>query len=323
MRAMENGSSSISSIKAASKRGKRFRKLRWKNYLNHLLNLWLYCGNVSADGLNYYGANGSQAVNFHNKIHAENEATLTTSFGCNGSLKPMSDPIANGNQNETLKSLHNISDSKTFESDDERRWKIESDSKLDQRSNTSRNSREIFPLTESVPVRKDESINHENNSSHSSERKGPSRPTGPEKIVNARGMTSDIELVGRVKKSKIIGAKNSTSEGENKLSIHYNQSSYRSSQLPKNPTNQTGKKRMKSVIKAPSSEKKSTISGRGEKKLSKVSLLGLFEMTTHLGTRWEGQSELAAAELAVKHINERGLLPGYLLELITNDTQVS
>lgn len=80
---------------------------------------------------------------------------------------------------------------------------------------------------------------------------------------------------------------------------------------------------MKSVIKAPSSEKKSTISGRGEKKLSKVSLLGLFEMTTHLGTRWEGQSELAAAELAVKHINERGLLPGYLLELITNDTQVS
>lgn len=57
--------------------------------------------------------------------------------------------------------------------------------------------------------------------------------------------------------------------------------------------------------------------------LSKVSLLGLFELTTPTGgDRWEGKSELAAAKLAVKHVNERGLLPGYVLELITNDTQV-
>lgn len=58
--------------------------------------------------------------------------------------------------------------------------------------------------------------------------------------------------------------------------------------------------------------------------ISKVSLLGLFELTTPTGgDRWEGRSELAAAKLAVKHVNERGLLPGYVLELITNDTQVS
>lgn len=58
--------------------------------------------------------------------------------------------------------------------------------------------------------------------------------------------------------------------------------------------------------------------------LWKVSLLGLFELTTPTGgDRWEGRSELAAAKLAVKHVNERGLLPGYVLELITNDTQVS
>lgn len=58
--------------------------------------------------------------------------------------------------------------------------------------------------------------------------------------------------------------------------------------------------------------------------LSKVSLLGLFELTTLAGgERWEGRSELAAAKLAVKHVNERRLLPGYVLELITNDTQVS
>lgn len=55
----------------------------------------------------------------------------------------------------------------------------------------------------------------------------------------------------------------------------------------------------------------------------KVSLLGLFELTSRTGLlRAEGKSELAAAELAVKHINERRLLKGYTLELITNDTQV-
>lgn len=55
----------------------------------------------------------------------------------------------------------------------------------------------------------------------------------------------------------------------------------------------------------------------------KVSLLGLFELTSRSGLRMEGRSELAAAELAVKHINEQGLLEGYMLELMTNDTQVS
>ena len=58
------------------------------------------------------------------------------------------------------------------------------------------------------------------------------------------------------------------------------------------------------------------------KQSGKVSLLGLFELTTRWGERPEGQSELAAAQMAVRHINKRGLLPGYTLELITNDTQV-
>lgn len=55
----------------------------------------------------------------------------------------------------------------------------------------------------------------------------------------------------------------------------------------------------------------------------KVSVLGLFELSTRTGERPEGLSELAAAELAIKHINEGSLLPGYTLELLTNDTQVS
>lgn len=55
----------------------------------------------------------------------------------------------------------------------------------------------------------------------------------------------------------------------------------------------------------------------------KVSVLGLFELTSRSGLRKEGKSELAAAMLAVRHINERKFLDEYTLELITNDTQVS
>lgn len=58
------------------------------------------------------------------------------------------------------------------------------------------------------------------------------------------------------------------------------------------------------------------------KKRTVVSLLGLFELSTRNGVRPEGKSELAAARLAVKHINKQKLLPGYTLELLTNDTQV-
>jgi hypothetical protein len=57
--------------------------------------------------------------------------------------------------------------------------------------------------------------------------------------------------------------------------------------------------------------------GFDEPKSLKISLLGLFELNTR-----SGLSELAAAKLAVKHINERNLLDGYTLELKTNDTQV-
>lgn len=57
--------------------------------------------------------------------------------------------------------------------------------------------------------------------------------------------------------------------------------------------------------------------------VTKVSVLGLFELSTRTGMRPEGQSELAAAQMAIKHINARSLLPGYSLEMLTNDTEVS
>lgn len=58
--------------------------------------------------------------------------------------------------------------------------------------------------------------------------------------------------------------------------------------------------------------------GYNESKSNKITLLGLFELTTQAGL-----SELAAAKLAVKHINERNVLNGYELDLKINDTQVN
>lgn len=54
----------------------------------------------------------------------------------------------------------------------------------------------------------------------------------------------------------------------------------------------------------------------------KIVLLGLFELSTSRGPRPDGLSELGAATMAVEHINRKRLLPGYTLELVTNDTQV-
>ncbi|KAH8360942.1 hypothetical protein KR093_000535, partial [Drosophila rubida] len=53
----------------------------------------------------------------------------------------------------------------------------------------------------------------------------------------------------------------------------------------------------------------------------KIVLLGLFELSTKRGPRPDGLSELGAATMAVEHINRKQLLPGYTLELVTNDTQ--
>lgn len=310
------------------RRRKSFRKLRWKNYLNHLLNLWLYCGNVSVDGQNY-GENGSAAVNLCNKTEAALESSLfAIPTNNNTSFQPSSSPNS-GKNIESHKSIQRTSEffnstrfGSRFEAHDDSATRY-SDSNFIS-SNKSSISERLFHLIKSGPEKKrdflSKSINHETSPDHSlKERthKGPPRFIAPENIVNTTRFTNNPER-SRVKKSEKI-----FSEVGNKLSIHYNQSSYLGSQSVKNSSskNQTVRKKPKSVKKIQNNSTTTTLK-RGMKKLPKVSLLGLFEMSTHLGTRWEGKSELAAAELAVKHINERGLLPGYSLELITNDTQV-
>lgn len=59
-----------------------------------------------------------------------------------------------------------------------------------------------------------------------------------------------------------------------------------------------------------------------ESRKGKISLLGLFELSTRSGLRMEGLSELAAAQMAVRHINNKHILNGYTIELLTNDTKV-
>ncbi|XP_054744804.1 uncharacterized protein LOC129249163 [Anastrepha obliqua] len=58
-----------------------------------------------------------------------------------------------------------------------------------------------------------------------------------------------------------------------------------------------------------------------ERNSRRIVLLGLFELTNRQGRRLDGWSELSAAQMAVEHINRKKILPGYTLELLTNDTQ--
>lgn len=53
-----------------------------------------------------------------------------------------------------------------------------------------------------------------------------------------------------------------------------------------------------------------------------IYFLGLFELSTGMGWRRESESEVSAARLAVEHVNGMGVLPGYTLRLLINDTKV-
>lgn len=54
-----------------------------------------------------------------------------------------------------------------------------------------------------------------------------------------------------------------------------------------------------------------------------VYLLGLFELTGSCDAAKGGRAERAAARLAIRHVNERNVVPGHRLEIYDNDTRVS
>lgn len=305
--------SAESSINTSPKRGASCRKLRSRNYLNHLVNLWLFCGNVSVDGRNCDG--NASAV--ENLLNSTSSSSILTATFYNASFTPST--ASNWDGHKSFNKAPEISDfnrtasnSMSFEED----IVACSDSSINA-SNKSSLSEKLFHSIKSKAERKDwlkNSINHNEIPAHLGGAITQNDANQLENIVNIARITNEAAAsVRRVRKSK-----NPVRTFESGLSMNYNQSSSRG---PQPPRNQSARKKVKSDRKAAANATAKIVPAT--QKLSKVSLLGLFEMTTHLGTRWEGKSELAAAELAVKHINERGLLPGYTLELITNDTQVS
>ena len=63
--------------------------------------------------------------------------------------------------------------------------------------------------------------------------------------------------------------------------------------------------------------------GENLQEIKLLNVLGLFEVTTHRGEkRRESDSEISAALLAERHVNEKNVLAGYRLKLLINDTQV-
>nr|XP_050038896.2 gamma-aminobutyric acid type B receptor subunit 2-like [Dermacentor andersoni] len=52
-----------------------------------------------------------------------------------------------------------------------------------------------------------------------------------------------------------------------------------------------------------------------------VYLLGLFELTGSCEAAKGGRAERAAARLAIRHVNERNVVPGHMLEMYDNDTR--
>lgn len=151
---------------------------------------------------------------------------------------------------------------------------------------------------------------------------------GPVKIIKSENKVNTTRVINVFDTTKFVSRLNGSenvvgkASGNGTQSMDYNRLSQQMLSTEK-PRAKSAKKKSKNRVKSGRNSTVKSLSNKRAKKLSKVSLLGLFEMTTHLGkTRWEGQSELAAAKLAVKHINERRLINGYVLDLITNDTQV-
>jgi hypothetical protein len=292
MKVME--SDSIISIVKRRERG--FRKLRWKSYLNHLLNLWLYCGNFSVD-CRSNGGGESAAANSANKIHPTSMAEL-------GSAEPFRNDVSSASKLHDPKLCFNESNDGT--------------------------SHEMFfrlikPRPEGNVGLLKKSINHEkipdDSSAMSVHHNRLLRAVQLENIVNTRNrITNDSAQLGWREKKWGNPVKSVRAQSENMSSIHNNQSSH----LGLKPENQRkNTKTVTQILPIGNNASVESLSNHSAVEPSKVSLLGLFELTTHLGkVRWEGESELAAAKLAVRHINERRILPGYVLELITNDTQV-
>lgn len=284
--------------------------IRWINYLCHLLNLLLLCGYTSSSS----SVNSSSSIKSNHvlllqstmSIVQHNKSTLTSvsndsiSADFITSKKFTTMPFSNRNREMDSNNMI-VGDN------------LKKDFNQNKNNNNNNTKSEIstYQISNFNESNKNENSLSENvlcaNETRRIEKRG-----GPKRVKNllsyknmTKVNTTDITANNDEFKSFVrddISYYDSISNQPNLFS--------RVSRAPQNAK----RKKLKSVI-ANSIDTDVT-------KPIKVSLLGLFELTSRSGLRMEGKSELAAAELAVRHINERGLLEGYTLELMTNDTQV-
>lgn len=288
--------------------------IKWINYLCHLLNLLLLCGYTSSSSLTVDGSNSSTSNNVLSLLQSRmsivkhNKSTSLTSIS--------SDSVSNFMTfNFTALTFGN--GSRALDSNDKRMKEEEKD-----RLRESHGGGEISSSSSTYQISNfniDKSNKYDGNRSSFSayecvnevrrrdKRGGPKR-VRHENLLRNNNMTrvnstSDIKTGTNLNRHHLDGNL-SIADDILTSSLSYN----RVSRAPQNAK----RKKIKNAVK----------NGADVTKPIKVSLLGLFELTSRSGLRMEGKSELAAAELAVRHINERGLLEGYTLELMTNDTQV-
>lgn len=142
-------------------------------------------------------------------------------------------------------------------------------------------------------------------------------------LTNTASIIDNFDKENRAKVKKDISVHKNNINKMDEIHVLYTRK--KSEHIKKLLENKSHRSRVNSVFELSSKMMfNSTINNNYRNaRTGKVSLLGLFELTTQNGVRPEGVSEMYAAKLAVKHINNRNILPGYTLELLTNDTKVS
>lgn len=285
---------------------KKSMNIRWINYLCHLLNLLLLCGYTSS-------SSSVNSSNNNNNIKSNNVLLLQSTMSIvqqnKSTLTSISNDISSSVDFMTSKNFTTMPFSNRNREMDSNNMIVVGDNLRKDFNQNKNNIKSDISSTYQISNFNESNKSEKNSLSVNVETRQIVKRGGPKRVKNLLNMTkvntSDITANNDEFKSFVrddISYYDSIINQPNLFS--------RVSRAPQNAK----RKKLKSVI-ANSVDTDVT-------KPIKVSLLGLFELTSRAGLRMEGKSELAAAELAVRHINERGLLEGYTLELMTNDTQV-
>lgn len=280
--------------------------IRWRNYLNHLLNLLLICGNAYSSTSD----NGGNVLTFNSVMSGISyNKSISTSISSSNVTNKANFTTSNFTALSYDKSRNHIKNSNVL---------LDNEEEVQNGDGTGTYHKTNFNGSNKSSFSKD-ILRLINDSRKRDKRGGPKSVRSQMEMKTIVNTTKSI-IINDDSDVKSIQFDVSHSEFTPNHNILFKKSnqSYRVSRAPQNAK----RKKLKSITDIPTPITTTATTTNLFQKPVKVSLLGLFELTSRMGVRAEGKSELAAAELAVKHINERELLKGYTLELVTNDTQV-